>query len=127
MIRSSAASASLRFPSEFVYRADYRRHAISKIRMRVKKRKQSFATHFRCRHLLKSHRLPNRQNTPHHFESHPCIAHWISAFAGMTLAPLMPAPMRFRGATSSLVLALLRSALSAAGPGDRRRQTRFSA
>jgi hypothetical protein len=32
---------------------------------------ESLVTHFRCRHLLKFHRLRNRQNTPHHFESHP--------------------------------------------------------
>jgi hypothetical protein len=54
-----------------LYRPDYRRNAISKIRMCVEKRKQSFATHFRRRHLLKLRRLPNRQHTTHHFESHP--------------------------------------------------------
>ena len=34
---------------------------------------------------------------------------------------------RFRGATSSLVLAPVRWALSAAGPGERRRQNQVSA
>jgi hypothetical protein len=62
----------LEIPVRVLYRADYRRNAISKIRMCIEKRKQSFATHFRCRHLLKLRRASNRQNTPHHFESHPC-------------------------------------------------------
>jgi len=54
-----------------LYCADDRCDSISKIGMRAYKRKQSLVTHCPCRHLLKSRRSPNRQNTSHHFESHP--------------------------------------------------------
>ena len=37
IVRSSAASASLRFPCQFLYGADYRREWISKIRVLLKK------------------------------------------------------------------------------------------
>ena len=54
-----------------LYGADYRYESISKLRVRAEKRQQSLVTHFPCRHPLNLPRFSNRQDTPHHFESHP--------------------------------------------------------
>ena len=53
------------------YGVDYRRKSISKFRTRGQKRQNSLVAEFPRGHRLSLLRLPNRQNTPHHFKSHP--------------------------------------------------------
>jgi hypothetical protein len=54
------------------------------MRRSLKKRQKSRVAEFRRGHGLSLHRLPNRQHTPHHFESHPVQRDGLSLMALQT-------------------------------------------